>query len=91
MTMVTIYALFGDDIRIVAFTKSSDSVFYGLASLSFICFLTELIVSWFAKPKYKLSFYFWLDLIATLSVIPDIGWIWNPIVGVEDDSSGDAE
>lgn len=75
MTIVTIYALFGDDIRIVAFEKSADSIFFGLAALSFICFSTELIASWYAKPEYKLSFYFWLDLIATLSVIPDIGWV----------------
>jgi hypothetical protein len=32
-------------------------------------------------------------LIATLSLIPDIGWIWNPMIGVDEDEggSGDAE
>merc|ERR1712216_427068 len=36
-----------------------------------------------AKPGYVLGFYFWLDLASTLSLVPDIGWIWSPIVGEE--------
>ena len=30
-----------------------------------------------------LGFYFWLDLLSTISLIPDIGWIWGPLVGEE--------
>ena len=30
-------------------------------------------------------FYFWLDLIATLSLISDITWIWYPLVGIVED------
>lgn len=28
-----------------------------------------------------MGFYFWLDTIATVSLIADIGWIWNAILG----------
>jgi hypothetical protein len=48
--------------------------------------LVELIASSIAKPDYIFGFYFWLDLVATVSLIPDIGWIWNPIVGNEENS-----
>lgn len=34
-----------------------------------------------AQKDYFLGFYFWLDLIATVSLITDIGWIYNEIVG----------
>ena len=33
---------------------------------------------------YFLGFYFWLDAIATLSLISDITWIWYPMVGIND-------
>jgi hypothetical protein len=52
-------------------------------------FLSELLMNCIARPGYRpvcalqLSaysrFYFWLDLIATVSIIPDIGWIWDEI------------
>lgn len=31
MTIITIYALFGDDIRVLAFSKSDDDIFYGIS------------------------------------------------------------
>lgn len=29
---------------------------------------------------YKYSFFFWLDFIATFSLIPDIAWLWDSIL-----------
>lgn len=87
MTFITIYALFGDDIRTSSFSKSSDDVFYSLATICLCLFLLEFILCCFLKTDYIFSFYFWLDLVSTLSLIPDIGWIWDPIIGVSDDST----
>jgi len=56
-----------------------------------IFFFIELFLSSIAKEGYFLGFYFWLDLIASLSLITDIGWIWNPILGTEDVSASNAE
>jgi hypothetical protein len=94
MTVVTFYALFGDDFRMLAFTKESDDVFFGLSAFALLCFAVELVLSCCVKRAYFNSFYFWLDLIATVSLIPDIGWIWYPIIGQDEDSdesSNDAE
>ena len=33
------------------------------------------------NPGWCLGFYFWLDFAATISLVPDIGWIWDPIFG----------
>lgn len=43
-----------------------------------------------AQKDYFLGFYFWLDLIATVSLITDIGWIYNEIVGGGDISASNA-
>jgi hypothetical protein len=90
MTIITIYALFGDDVRILSFTIHDDDWFYLASTFCLLCFLLELVLSVYAKQGYWLSFYFWLDLIATVSLIPDIGWIWNPIIGNDEGDSSDA-
>ena len=38
-----------------------------------IFFTLEVILASIAKKDYFVGFYFWLDIIATLSLIPDIG------------------
>lgn len=97
MTVATVYALFGDDIRLWLTPQSVDIVFDLFTSISFFLFIIELILqSWvvdgyLAPPDCKNekyhnwkrfynmlffgSFYFWLDLIATASLIPEIPWI----------------
>jgi class 3 adenylate cyclase len=88
MTILTIYTLFADDIRNLATMKKHDDIWFAFATLCLACFLLELVLSCITKRGYLWSFYFWLDLVATISLIPDIGWIWYPIVGVDDSSSG---
>ncbi|KAF4033979.1 Adenylate and Guanylate cyclase catalytic domain [Phytophthora infestans] len=87
MLVVTVYALFGDDIRLSLFSQPADNGFFTLATICLVLFSFEFIASCYAKPGYILSFYFMLDLIATFSVLPDIGWIWNQIIGTNTSSS----
>jgi hypothetical protein len=75
MSLVTIYALFFDDIRIIALQKDQDDIAYTVACIVFIIFSLELFLHSISDPEYFLSFFFWLDLISVLSLIPDIGWI----------------
>ena len=77
MTLITVYALFGDDIRAVAFKKNADNTFYSLTSVCMFFFTLEIILASIVKPDYFLGFYFWLDIIATVSLVFDIGWIWD--------------
>lgn len=77
MTLVTLYALFADDVRMLFFTGAADNVFYGLTTAAFASFVLELVLSCMSKDDYFLGFYFWLDLVSTLSLIMDIGWIMN--------------
>lgn len=91
MTLLTIYALFGDDIRLLATDKSSDPVFFSLSIVCLFFFLIEVILGSLVKENYFLGFFFYLDVVATLSLIPDIGWLWDPIVGNEDSGNDAAQ
>lgn len=77
MTMVTLYALFMDDIWVLALPIEADEILWGVTTGAFVLFLIELVLSSLAIDGYLCGFYFWLDLIATISLISDIGWIWN--------------
>jgi hypothetical protein len=90
MTVVTIYALFGDDFRLLLSPKSSDEVFWSLTVVALFFFSAELVMASLAQKDYFLGFYFWLDLIATVSLITDIGWIYNEITGGGDISASNA-
>jgi hypothetical protein len=91
MTLITVYALFADDVRLLATTKPYDEVFYSLTSISMICFLLELFLASLASPDYFLGFYFWLDLIATVSLLTDIAWIWDEVTGTQDINASNAD
>ena len=91
MLLVTIYALIGDDIRILAFNKDHDPVFLALNIVALSLFLIELLFSSIGVNDYFGSFFFWLDLLSTLSIITDIEPLWSLIVSIgsinEDDHS----
>ena len=75
MTLATIFALFGEDLRLAAFEKYADNFFFTLSFIAFIMFTVEIALSSYAKPDYIFKFYFWLDFVATVSLLPDIGWL----------------
>jgi hypothetical protein len=85
MTIVTLYALFGDDIKVAIFTKSADDAFNVITVAALLLFAAEITLNALCQDGYFNSFYFWLDIISTLSLITDITFIWNAIVGAEDD------
>ena len=85
MTFLTLLALFMDDLRLWVFPKSADTAFVVVTVLVFAMFMIEFAILSFLKPGYPNSFFFWLDFIAALSLIPDMPFIWDPIRG---DSTG---
>lgn len=89
MTIITVYALFFDDLRVLTFPKEADPIFYGITLFGMICFTIEIILAAYAKEEYLLSFFFWLDIISTLSMVPDIGWVRDYLFG-SGEASADA-
>ena len=89
MTVVTVWALFADDVRVLAVSNQYDEFFNGVTSFALVCFFVELIMGSLAQDGYIFGFYFWLDLVATVSLVSDIGWIWDPIMGTEELNADD--
>ena len=73
--ILTLYALFAEDYRILVSDKSTD-VFYDIfALICFGVFLLEILVSAFIQENYLFTYYFWLDFISTISLILDVRMI----------------
>jgi hypothetical protein len=88
MTLITIYALIADDIKLLSCGVSADQYFTGITIFSFFMFLIELIAASIGKPGYWLSFFFWLDFIATLSIISDIQPLMEAMFGGDGEAAG---
>lgn len=71
----TIYALFADDIRMLALESSFDLGYNLFLIVCCILFMLEVALSMLVKPGYTLSFFFWLDLISSLTLIIDLTWV----------------
>eukprot|EP00921_Rhytidocystis_pertsovi_P022727 GHVQ01036273.1.p1 GENE.GHVQ01036273.1~~GHVQ01036273.1.p1 ORF type:complete len:826 (-),score=72.14 GHVQ01036273.1:4421-6898(-) len=77
MGLLTVFALCGEDIRVAFFEKSADPVFFVLFSICLALFGAEIIVFCIVKEGYKWGFFFWLDVLATISLVADIQWLIN--------------
>ena len=81
MMIVTIYSLFCDDIRLLAFTLKDDPTFTVLTSIALCLFTIEISLGAIGSDGYAYSFFFWLDIVSTVSLITDIQPIMDHIVG----------
>lgn len=55
MAIVTLYALFGDDIRILSVGKTEDDIFFILTIISMSFFSLEIILTSIINPNYILN------------------------------------
>lgn len=72
MAAVTIFALFGDDFRLWFTTKQADVWIDGALIVSLVAFTVEILVNSCVVDDFKYSFFFWLDIIATVSIMVDV-------------------
>eukprot|EP01043_Picozoa_sp_COSAG02_P020901 COSAG02_NODE_1044_length_15004_cov_106.824287_7_plen_759_part_01 len=86
LMFLTIYALFGDDLRLLILPKSGDAVCSMIVFGIFLIFSFEWAAQCMFKPDYPYSLFFWLDLLATASLVTDIiflsDWIFGEINSV---------
>jgi len=75
MMLVTIFALIGDDFRQWFFPRQYDPIFEGALCFSLVAFAVEIMVNSCVLDDFKWSFFFWLDIVATGSLVLDIPWI----------------
>jgi hypothetical protein len=86
LMFLTIYALFGDDLRLLLLPKSGDALCSMIVFAIFLVFSLEWAAQCMFKPDYTYSLFFWLDLLATASLVTDIiflsDWIFGEINSV---------
>jgi len=87
MSFLTVYILFADDLRVAAFSVAADDYFYGLAVGCLGLFVVETGLSFYSRPAYRFSFYFYLDCISAVSLVADVGWIWERVMTFSSHSS----
>lgn len=80
MSLVTIFALVGDDIRLWTTSKDADIYFVIGLSVSFVLFTLEVLLTSVVVDDFKYSFFFYLDIVATLSIVSDINWMLDMLV-----------
>lgn len=91
MTMVTLWALFGDDIRLVATNKPADQYFF-ISFIVILClFIIEIFLTSLVVDDYKYSFFFWLDIVASISLVLDIPYMIDPFISLFGGSSTTAD
>ena len=83
MLITTIYALIGTDIAAwVGLSQEQYHVMHWVSFIALILFFVEWFLQWACKDGYfdgGKGFFFWLDFIAALSLIPDVPWIAEPL------------
>lgn len=76
ITIFTVTSLFMEDIRIIFIDISADTIVDGVNILFILIFTLEIVLS-LSVPKYLNSFFFYLDVLSTLSIIMDISILTN--------------
>ena len=73
MLFATVAALFAMDLWELCGPPpiENDIMIYVLMAVTFILFLLEFSLMTWSKPGYRLSFFWWLDMLATVSLVPD--------------------
>ncbi|KAF4717950.1 Ion transport protein, partial [Perkinsus olseni] len=80
-SIITIYALFGDDIRVSSTSQSADTTFDVLTSISLVIFVIEVTAASVGKEGYIWSFFFFLDSLSTASLILDLTFVAEALFG----------
>lgn len=93
MTFVTLFVLFGDAIKKLSLPPSFDDKFDFFVNVSFFLFVLEIILNSWAKSDfskgifkakgYMFNFFFWLDLLCVISMLPDLTWA-SSVFGIGD-------
>lgn len=77
MAVFFLYIIFSECFRLWTTEESKDKIFFVLTSIAFVFFATDIILQQMSITEYMLSLNFILEILATLSILFDIGWIYG--------------
>lgn len=71
-TFATVWILVCDDIRLYFASKHEDPFFEAIVIFAIFLFTLDTIINALAKPEYLWSFFFFLDVASTITLVLDI-------------------
>jgi hypothetical protein len=77
--ILSVFALLNDDIRLVLLPKSVDKTFEKLNEIVFCILFFEFLIFCILRKRFIFSFYFWLDILSLMSLLPEVHFIWIPL------------
>ncbi len=77
---LTVFIIFIGDIQNGWLPSTLDNSIDILQTSILSIFTLEILFTCIAKEGYINSFFFWLDVISTVSIIQDIGFIFDPLI-----------
>lgn len=80
--VLTVFVMFIGDIQNGWLTSDVDYPIDLIQLIVMSLFSLEIILNCFAKEGYTNSFFFWLDVVSTLSLITDIGILFDPLLNL---------
>lgn len=80
LLIVTLYSLFSDDYRILASKKHLDVIYDVFVIICLSVFSIEILIAAIWKPLYFNSYYFYLDIVSTASLILDFSPVSNALI-----------
>lgn len=80
-TLLTIYALIGDDMRLIFSEKAADDTFNIITTVTMVVFGLEVIINTFGKQGYLCGFFFLLDFGSTITLILDLTYVSEALFG----------
>lgn len=82
MTTLTVYVLYADDIRILSTDSHGDPKFYISILTCFFLFVFEILLLCIVRRGYICSFFFWMDLLSTLSMVLEVPWVIEDLLNL---------
>ena len=77
---MTLLALFVLDLNTAFLPKGADTPIFVIMTVAFLFFVFELVLTVAAQARFYADLFFWLDVIATLSIIPDVPWLLDAVM-----------
>eukprot|EP00736_Rhodelphis_marinus_P009566 Rmarinus@m.27539 len=80
--LITTWALFGSDLKYLCISSSADEALSIVFLVCFFVFSFELALTCYVLPNYfGRSLFFWLDLVAAISLLPDVTFLMEALFG----------
>lgn len=74
--ILTVMSLYIPDLQHRCFPKDTDVYnLDGILTFIFIFFIVDLLANSYSRYDYTFSFFFWLDIVGIISLIPDVPWM----------------